>query len=91
LNSVEDVYLKISNILYIYKVVRYRMIQHDSNFVDIEFMQRGIKMLESVCKVLIDLKDGTSIRSKCFTLLDQLNQIDVLILSRLKEKMGEVR
>ena len=91
LSSIEDLHLKLINMFYIYKVTRYRIIQYYSRFVDIEFIQNCMKNVESVYELLIHLKDGTNTKGKCFTLLRELNQVDVLIMTQLKETMGEIK
>lgn len=90
-SSIEDVHLKLSNMFYVYKVTRYRMMQYYSHFVDIGFIRNCIEKAESVHKRLNHLKDGTNAKNKCFALLHELNQVDVLIMSQLKEKMGEIK
>lgn len=90
-SSVKDLHLKLSNMFYVYKVTRYRMMQYYSHFVDIEFIQNCIKTVESVYNLLIHLKDETNTKRKCFALLQELSKVDVLIMSQLKEKMGEIK
>ena len=65
--------------------------QYYSHFVDIGFIRNCIEKAESVHKRLNHLKDGTNAKNKCFALLHELNQVDVLIMSQLKEKMGEIK
>ena len=47
--------------------------------------------METVYNLLIQLKDGANTLSKCFSLLHELNQIDVFMMSQLKENMGEIQ
>lgn len=91
LSGIKDIKLKLINMFYIYKVTRYRMMQYYSRFVDIEFIKNHMKNVETVYKLLVQLEDGANTRSKCFTLLHELNQIDVFIMSQLKEKMGKIK
>ena len=91
LSGIKDLNLKLINMFYVYKVTRYRMMQYYSRFVNIEFIKNCMKNMETVYNLLIQLKDGANTPSKCFTLLHELNQIDVFIMSQLKEKMGEIQ
>lgn len=89
LNSIEDLHSKLSSLFYAYRVTRYRMIQYYANFIDVEFLQDSMKKVESVYKLFNCLKNSANMKSKCFALLHELNEEDVLIMSQLKEKLGE--
>ena len=82
LSGIEVLRLKLINMFYVYKITRYRMMQYYSHFVDIGFIQNYMENVETVYKLLIHLKDGTNTKGKCFTLLHELNQLDVSIMSQ---------
>lgn len=90
-SSIEDLRLKLSNMFYAYKITRNRMMRYYSCFSDTEFIHDSLKRIGELIKILNHLKEGPTERSKCFALLRELNQIDVFIMSQLKEKMGEIR
>lgn len=89
LNSIEDLHSKLSSLFYAYRVTRYRMIQYYAYFIDVEFLQDSMKKVESVYKLFSRLKNSANMKKKCFSLLHELNKVDVLIMSQLKEKLGE--
>ena len=91
LYSVEDLHFKLSNMFYAYKITRNRMMRYYSCFIDTEFMRDSLKRIGDLIKILNYLKEGSTDRNKCFALLRELNQIDVFIMSQLKEKMGEIQ
>ena len=91
LSGIEALRLKLINMFYIYKITRYRMMQYYSYFVDIGFIQNCMENVETVYKLLICLRDGTNTKGECFALLHELNQLDVSIMSQLKERMGEIQ
>lgn len=90
-SSIEDLHLKLSNMFYAYKITRNRMMRYYSCFIDTEFMRDSLKRIGDLIGILNHLKEGSTERNKCFALLRELNQIDVFIMSQLKEKMGEIR
>lgn len=90
LNGVEKLYFKMSNMFHAYIVTRYRIMQYYSRFVDIEFMRDSMKRVWRLIKLLTHLKDGINKRRKYFSLLYELNQIDVFIMSQLKERIVEI-
>ena len=65
------------------------MIQYYAHFIDVEFLQDSMKKVESVYKLFSRLKNSANMKKKCFSLLHELNKVDVLIMSQLKEKLGE--
>lgn len=89
--SIEDLHLKLSNMFYAYKITRNRMMRYYPCFIDTEFMRDSLKRIGDLIKLLNHLKEDSTERNKCFALLRELNQIDVFIMSQLKEKMGEIR
>ena len=89
LNSIEELHSKLSSLFYAYRVTRYRIIQYYAHFIDVEFLQDSMKKVESVYKLFNRLKNSANMKSKCFALLHELNKVDVLIMSQLKEKLGE--
>ena len=91
LDNVEDLILKMGNMFYAYKVTRYRMIEYYSFFTDVEFIQKSMRKVESVFKLLIHLKNNGNIKSKCFVMLHELNQADVSMMSVLKENLGDIK
>lgn len=91
LSSIEDLHRKLSNMFYAYKITRNRMMRYYSCFIDTEFMRNSLKRIGDLIEILNHLKEGSTERNKCFALLRELNQIDVFIMSQLKEKMGEIR
>lgn len=66
------------------------MMRYYSCFIDTEFMHDYLKRIGDLIKVLNHLKEGPTERNKCFALLRELNQIDVFMMSQLKEKMEEI-
>ena len=88
--SIEDLHHKLSNMFYAYKITRNRMMRYYSCFIDTEFMHDYLKRIGDLIKVLNHLKEGPTERNKCFALLRELNQIDVFMMSQLKEKMEEI-
>ena len=89
--SIEDLHPKLSNMFYAYKITRNRMMRYYSCFIDTEFMRDSLKRIEELIKILNHIKEGSTKKNKCFALLRELNQIDVFMMSQLKEKMGEIR
>ena len=90
-SGIEDLHLKLSNMIYAYKITRNRMMRYYSCFIDTEFMRDGLQKTGDLIEILNHLKEGSTEKNKCFALLNELNQIDVFIMSQLKEKMGEIR
>lgn len=91
LNSIEDLHAKLSRLFYVYRVTRYRMIEYYAHFIDVEFLQDSMKKVESVYKLFSCLQNSANMKSKCFALLHELNKEDVLIMSQIKEKLGEIK
>lgn len=89
--SVEDLHLKLRNMFYAYKITRNRMMRYYSCFIDTEFMRDSLKRIGDLIEILNHIKEGSAEKNKCFALLRELNQIDVFMMSQLKEKMGEIR
>ena len=89
--SIVDLHPKLSNMFYAYKITRNRMMRYYSCFIDTEFMRDSLKRIEELIKILNHIKEGSTKKNKCFALLRELNQIDVFMMSQLKEKMGEIR
>ena len=89
--SIEDLHLKLSNMFYAYMITRNRMMRYYSCFIDTEFMRDSLKRIGELIKILNHIKEGSTEINKCFALLRELNQIDVFMMSQLKEKMGEIR
>ena len=54
-------------------------------------MRDSLKRIGELIKILNHIKEGFAEKNKCFALLRELNQIDVFMMSQLKEKMGEIR
>lgn len=91
LNNIDNLLFKITNMFYAYTITRYRMIEYYSSFTCMEFMKKTMKKVEKKCENLKGLKNDANIQGNCFKVLCELNQIDVLMMNRLKEKLERLK
>lgn len=87
LDNIDNLLFKIKNMFYVYTISRYRMIEYYSSFTCVEFIKKTMKKVERKCKNLMCLKNDANIKKNCFKVLCELNQIDVSMMNRLKEKL----
>lgn len=91
LDNIDNLLFKITNMFHVYTITRYRMIEYYSSFTCVEFMKKTMKKVERKCENLMCLKNGANIKKNCFKVLCELNQIDVLMMNRLKEKLERLK
>lgn len=91
LDNIDDLPAKIGNLFYAYKVTRYRMIEYYSLYMDVEFMRIGMRTVENLFKHLIRLKNKSNLKSDCFVILHELNQIDVSVMRTLKKNLEDAK
>ena len=91
LDNIDDLTAKIGNLFDAYKVTRYRMIEYYSLYMDVEFMRIGMRTVENLFKHLIRLKNKSNLKSDCFVILHELNQIDVSVMRTLKKNLENAK